>query len=204
MLKMKSKRYLFGLLVALNMGLLVSGCASAPMGLMLNDPLNTDPAVFRFAIREETPLPLKNKGASLTLGYEVTRATPHLTDDVEATFTFEVDPSPRLEDPLKSVENVAVYRLPPADVEALKNWQTRIKQHRSAGGEGKGSIRLALNHGCRTGDLPAGPLYVGIYAKTVAEGRFFLLSPRFDLRTFQWQEDGKSHSLADLPPCQNV
>ena len=202
MLKIKLKRPLLKLLGTLSVGLLASGCMSTPMGLLLNDPLNTDPGVFHFAVTEATPLPLKEKGATLTLGYQVTRATQHLGNDVEATFTFEMEHHPRLEDPLKAVNNVTVYRLPPADVEALKSWQTRIKQHRNAGGEGKGSIRLALNHGCRTGDLPAGPLYVGIYAKTVAEGNFFLLTPRFDLRTFQWKEDGKTRSLADLPPCK--
>ena len=35
------------------------------MALIFNDPLNTDPEVFRFAVTEETPLPLKNKGDML-------------------------------------------------------------------------------------------------------------------------------------------
>lgn len=188
----------------LMLSLILSGCMATPMALIFNDPLNTDPEVFRFAVTEETPLPLKNKGATLTLGYEVTRASEGLNQDVKATFTFEANDRPPTGERLKSEKNVTIYRLNPTDAKTLKNWQTRIKKHRQAGGEGKGSIKLALNHGCRTHDLPQGPLYVGIYAKTEADRDFFLVTPRFDLRSFEWNAGGQQRSLADLPPCNEA
>ena len=174
------------------------------MGLLAlsNDPLSVDPAVFRIAFTGEAPLQVKEKGAQLTLSYSVSEPTAYVPESFEVRYNFEEDLSPIQDEALKKAKEVHVYRLETEAAQALKVWQEKLKQHRAAGGDGKGSIAIGISQGCRNGALPQGPLYVGVYGKTQIKGDFFLLAPRFDLRDFSWQEAGKKRSIEDLPPCE--
>jgi hypothetical protein len=194
-----------GVKMSVGMGwlLLTQACVSLPMGggLMFHDPMNVDPAVFRMAMTGDAPLRLKQKGAQLTLSYSVSKPTAYVPESFEARYYFEEETAPLADETLKKARKVHVYRLEPAAAEALRLWQQKLKQHRAAGGDGKGSMAIGLSQGCREGTLPPGPIDVGIYGKTQPEAGFFLLAPRFDLRNFSWEEAGEKRTIADLPLC---
>lgn len=194
-----------GIDIVLLVGLLALGvgCASIPMALMFNDPLSIDPGVFRMAVTGEAPLKLKKKGAQLTLSYTVSTPTTYVPESFEERYDFEEDTSPFQDEALKKEKEVHVYRLEPQAAKALRIWQEKLKQHRAAGGDGKGSMAIGLSQGCRKGSLPQGPVYVGLYGKTQANAGFFLLAPRFDLRNFSWEEAGEKRTVADLPLCED-
>jgi hypothetical protein len=200
----KIKRFLSSSLIMglIGLGSVLSSCAFLPMGPMmkLGDPLELDPAEVKFAIRGPEVLQLRDEDFKLTLKYE----HPDLPKDLEQNFSFKNDSTTALPQGIRTDlqpgEKAEIYAFTPDSITGLRQLQQEMRARKQAGNPGKGAISISLASGCKTGPLPAGPLYVGVYAQTHKDQDFFELMPKMDLRPMMAAQGTKSE---EIPNCKS-
>lgn len=158
----------------------LSACASVPIGSLVQlariDVMTTDLAQLRAAMwlpAELNPLP----GAA-RLAVTVKRdGQPDETLDL--ALVASADPADAAAFP-PSNGHYLVYRLTPDDMARLDAVRRSIMTGKVPGSL---SVAVGVREFCRTGAIPAGPLYASSYLRTSEIGAFVPLLERFDLRS---------------------
>lgn len=198
----KMKTIIQGLMLLL-LGGVLTACQSLPLGVMskLGNPLELDPAEIKFAVRGPSLLRLQQDNLRLRVTYE----HPELAKPLERTYAFVQAPENAIpaviQSDLQAGERVDVFVFDAATVAALRELQQELKAYTQGGKAGKGSVNLSLDNACKTGALPEGALYVGIYAQLQQTNGFFEIAPRFDLRRLVEQAQ-KGNDWQGFPDCQ--
>ncbi len=165
--------------------------------LKLGDPLELDPAEVKFAVRGPEVLQLRDGDFKLTFKYE----HPAIPKGQEQSFSFEKDTTTALPQEitadLHTGEKAEIYAFTPDSIKKWRQLQQEIQALKQAGNPGKGAISVSLASGCKTGPLPAGPLYVGVYTQTRKDQDFFELMPKMDLRPIMEAQGAKSEEIPD-------
>lgn len=179
----------------------ITACQGLPLGPMmkLGNPLDLDPAEVKFAIRGPEVLHLRDQDLKLKISYE----HPSLSQAQEHQYSFQRETKAAIpgsiQADLQAGEKAEIYSFSAETIAALRQLKQEMEKHKAAGNAGKGTISVSLSNGCKTGPLPAGPLYVGIYTQTHQQEGFFELMPKVDLRKLLEANGVKSEAI---PDCQ--
>jgi hypothetical protein len=161
-------------------------CASVnPIGLAklaAMDPLATDPAQLAVAARLPEALKLRTGDLVMTVKTEGTTGT----DAIDETFLLDVKEAKAGEAGVivpQAGERLQTARVAAPDIERLRAAQTKARAIKAAGGKkGRGSISINVRGGCRTAELPAGPLNMNIFMETRKDGGWFPVVSNLELR----------------------
>jgi hypothetical protein len=161
-------------------------CASVnPIGLAklaAMDPLATDPA--QLAVAARLPEALKLRTGDLVMIVKSEGATG--PDAIDETFLLDVKEAKAGEAGVivpQTGERLETARVAAPDIERLRAAQAKARAIKAAGGKrGKGSISINVRGGCKTGDLPAGPLNLNIFMESEKDGGWFPVVSNLELR----------------------
>ncbi len=171
--------------------ILLAGCSTLPMTkLLMRNPLNVDPLVFRFAIAtqkdvfteilEETPVYLQFK-------YDLDKASEFMQESVKDRAFLQAYPNETAPGVSTKPENtLVILGLKPEDARALKQRQTQVKKHRQAGGTGSGSVSLLIRGDCAAPAQTEG-IKASLHIRTDMEEGYFFLSDNVDLSVLKCQ-----------------
>jgi hypothetical protein len=193
-------RLSLGVCVALGVAFAVAGCGHMPVTSMIKlarvDFATSDPAQLRVAVklpRAVQPLP---RGVAMRIGVKLSDNPEAAQDFVlrELTEDAELAPLAREAD---ADSRIFAYRLDEADVARLTAFRAGLMQRKQAGQHG--SIAISIRpQGCRTEELPAGPISFTSYLRTVETGSYVTLARDVDLRTIA---PGREIA-AEIPACR--
>jgi hypothetical protein len=161
-------------------------CASVnPIGLAklaAMDPLATDPAQLAVAARLPEALKLRTGDLVMTVKTEGTTGT----DAIDEAFLLDVKEAKAGEAGVivpQSGERLQTARVAAPDIDRLRAAQAKARAVKAAGGKkGKGSITINVRGGCRTAELPAGPLNLNIFMETGKDGSWFPVVSNLEVR----------------------
>lgn len=188
--------------LATALALLLSACQALPMSptSMLGNPTDLDPAEVKFAVRGPSVLQVRDSDVKLTVKFEHST----LAQPIEKTYGLEQDavtPVPAaMQTRLKPGEHAEVFGFGPETIKALRQLKQEMQQRRTASDPGKGSIAVGIGGGCKTGPLPAGPLYLSVYAQTHQNQGFFEMIPQMDLRQLMNAQGLKDDAIPNCTP----
>ncbi len=192
---------LFGSILAIL--ILLGGCSHVPIMSMVKlsqlDPMQSDPAHMRVAMRSPDWLRIAHKGAVLHLGTDLPNKPKENLDE-----TFQLIESPDLPLPAELANEVAIsqhmalLRIAPQDLPRLYETKNKIRHLKKVYGDSHSYLSVNVK-GCRlhstTSPAQSRPL-VTIYLKISPKEPFIPLVRNVDLAQ---QTSGKS--LTDLPAC---
>ena len=173
-----------------------SSCASltpaAALRLAGFDPLEADPAAIAVAVRTSDRLRLRNGDVTMRVGFESKDKSLEFDEHFELQIVGgDVGTPPG--GALSSGEHVQIAQVAVADRARLAATQAKA---RAARGKGNGSLEVAVNGGCRTGEIDPASLSFSTYMRTAVEGEFFQLTRDMSLaRAFG------ADAIAGIPPC---
>jgi len=168
-------------------------CSHVPLASMVKlsgvDPLKTDPATVRAAIKLPSGLRLRSTVLQLTMrggNGESTQRTFRLQESAEATETAARDIGP------KPGERVSAWKIAPADLASVSAFWREM----SAAPKGTRSLKVLVMEACRGGELPGGAIPLSSYLQTPELGSYVPLAVDVDLR-----EVAKDNPDLKIVPC---
>jgi hypothetical protein len=178
----------------------LASCASVnPVGLAklaAMNPLTTEPSQLSVAAR--LPDSLKLRTGDLIMVIETEGAAG--PDKIEETFLLEVKEAKAGDAGVivpESGERLQTARVAIADLARLTAAQGKARALKAGGGtRGKGSISVAVQGGCKTGEPSAGPLMLNIFMETEKDGGWFPVVSDYDMRK-SFGDD----VIAKIVPC---
>jgi hypothetical protein len=161
-------------------------CASVnPIGLArlaAMDPLATDPA--QLAVAARLPEALKLRTGDLVMTVKTDGATG--ADAIDETFLLDVKEAKAGEAGVivpQADERLQTARVAEPDIARLRATQAKARTIKAAGGKkGSGAISINVRGGCKTGELPAGPLNLNIFMESGKGGGWFPVVSNLELR----------------------
>ncbi len=174
--------------------LALAGCATVPLGSLIQlsrvDVMTTDLEQLRAALwlpAELHPLP---DAARLTVMVQ-RKGQPDETLDL----ALVANPQPAASGAFPpSNGHYMVYRLGAEDRARLDAVRRDILARQQPGSM---TLAVGIREFCRTGTIPAGPLYASSYVSTSEMGAFVPLLERFDLRS----DPRLAAAFDHVPPC---
>ena len=158
----------------------LSGCTTLTAGGLLAaarlSPLTADPADVGIAVSVPAGVGLRTGDARLHFAFEPD--SPGEAPFVES-FALEIVDLETLAGAAPEDE-VFAARLATADHGRFRAAQARVRRLRASGDDGRGSLSIAIDSACFTGERP-GQLPVGTWIRTAADADFVRLTRRRDL-----------------------
>jgi hypothetical protein len=94
--------------------------------------------------------------------------------------------------------HVFAYRLEPAEAARLAAFRDALKKQQTASGGRGGALTISIATGaCRSGELPASPVWLTTYLRTAETGGYVPLTRDVDMRSIVRGRD----LVAEMPVC---
>ena len=192
----KMRMMMFGLTLILT---LLAGCSSIPLSSLYQlkklDILSTNPEFLSIAIRTHKAFNLREGDVLFSMGYHA--------DDIKLDEQYIVKPTQSRINPSRipltqNDQHIIQLLLSDTDVKRMRALQQKIKQHKAAGGNGKGYMTVALVGICRGNDIPSGYLAADTFIKTEEITDYIPLVQDFNLRK---QQEGWNNNIESWPLC---
>ncbi len=164
--------------------LALAGCLTASSATLAKlarlNPLEADPSQIRIALKLPPGLGVRDGDVTVKLEFTDDTGRMPLAHAYKAEVTNDVAP-PELAGGLRKGAGGAIVPPSPADAARMRGAQAYVREYRSGGGKGKGSLSVGAT-GCRAGALASGPLPVSAYIRTTPNDTFTPLYRNLDLR----------------------
>ncbi len=176
-------------------GCLAGMSAATLVELARLDPLESDPAAMRFALRVPEGLRVRDGDASVYLGHA--EASGFVIDGRWTVRRLEDRrPADAALGPVAETD-LGLFALSASDAGDMRRVQAEIIARREAGHDGEGTLTVAVT-GCRAGPPLKGPILASAYLSTGPGRRFVPLFTDLDLTETFGDPAG---ALAQVPPC---
>jgi hypothetical protein len=177
------------------------GCGHMPVSSMLTlarvDFAATDPAELRAAIKLPRLIRPQPQGVSLRIAVKLASGEEEVRDFTLREIADAQDARARAPEP-DADTHVFAYRLEAMEVTRLVAFRDALKSKQAASGGRGGTLTISIRpQGCRSGELPRGPILFTTYLRSAETGGYVALTRDVDLRTI----DPKQDLAATMPPC---
>jgi len=165
----------------------LSGCGHVPVISMFRlariNFANTDPARLRAAIKLPRSIELLPQGVALRVAVRISSGHEEFQDFVLSETSEPADVL-ALGQELDADTRMIAFRLDAAEVARLSAFRDSLKQQQAASGGRGGALTISIRpQGCRSGDLPGGPVLATTYLRTAETGGYVPLARDVDLKT---------------------
>ena len=161
--------------------LYLAGCSVVtPAGLseaMRLDPLQTDPGDISVAVSVPDAVQLHDGDATLYLGFQPDDAS---LAPLETTVPLGINRTGDLPRAPLAGEGIYVFDIAPEDAETVSSIQKQIRDAKTAGTEGLGTLSVNVNGGCLTAE-PDNGFFVSTWLRAAPSGEFVPLTRETDL-----------------------
>jgi hypothetical protein len=181
--------------------LALAGCGHMPVTSMVKlarvDFTATDPATLRAAVKLPTAIRPLHDQVRLRLAVRLASGTED-TQDFRLTEVSDPADVLSLRGGIEGGTHVFAYRLEPAEAARLAAFRDALKKQQTAGGGRGGALTISVaSEACRSGELPASPVWLTTYLRTAETGGYVSLTRDVDMRSIARGRD----LVAEMPVC---
>jgi hypothetical protein len=179
----------------------LAGCGHMPVASMVKlarvDFTATDPATLRAAVKLPTAIRPLHDQVRLRLAVRLASGAEDVKDFRLTEVSDPADVS-SLRSEIEGGTHVFAYRLEPAEAARLAAFRDALKKQQTASGGRGGALTISIaTEACRSGELPASPVWLTTYLRTAETGGYVPLTRDIDMRSIARGRD----LVAEMPVC---
>ncbi|MFD2164740.1 hypothetical protein ACFSJY_00545 [Thalassotalea euphylliae] len=163
------------------------------------NPLTTDPAQIKVAIKTDQTIEVKDGSAKINFGYKSDDGTINIED----TFLVQISKNDRgarvLFDDIKATDRITVLSLSEEDAKKFQQNQKIILAHKAQDKEGTGSLGIGLDDFCLPTSLPERDLLIDVYLQTDTKDGYFKFLSGIDIK----EQAEKMEEQGEELNCEN-
>lgn len=157
----------------------VSACSGVPLTsygkLWRIDPMKADPGDIRVAVQVSDAIDLEPARVNIGLSYRAADGSLDESHELEVTPSGPDGFSPLLEKEAGTNEQLAYFRLGEANAAIMRDFQQQVRAHKSAGGDGEGTISVGINRFCAASALDGSAVPFTVFLRTSPADDYFPL-----------------------------